>query len=349
MKKCILALYNLKYMIQSGNKLFLIVLFSMTISVFGILFYSGYFLYNYDEASSGSKLSVTVQTQAESREICNLISELELQNIDFQRVNLFPPESEESKIIGEYNLQYNSQILLGENYSLHEERAYIILAEYMVDFIEDGELPIGKHINVDGYDFEILGIVPITDYDYYLVPIDYYAQNFPVEKLEFLFSRKLTKSEEQSIRNLIEDKQFVIDYKIRKSSSPFASSDFITIFVQILLIFVTVIINIFCMTYYWIMHFKKNYRIYAVCGAGTGSIIEMILIQTIIIMFSGVVLGNIIFSVFMAFTTKYELVYQKEYTSYLVVSIVVFSILVCFSFVLAKKATKTDVIYRTME
>lgn len=58
MKKCLLAAHNLKYMFDKGNRVFFIVLISMSLSVFGMLFFAGYFLYSYYESEAGSKIVV---------------------------------------------------------------------------------------------------------------------------------------------------------------------------------------------------------------------------------------------------------------------------------------------------
>lgn len=52
-----------------------------------------------------------------------------------------------------------------------------------------------------------------------------------------------------------------------KRSTPFLSEDFMGAFVQILLIFAAVIINVLCMTYAWLSTFNRKFKIYAICGA----------------------------------------------------------------------------------
>lgn len=52
-----------------------------------------------------------------------------------------------------------------------------------------------------------------------------------------------------------------------KRSTPFLSEDFMGAFVQILLIFAAVIINVLCMTYAWLSTFNRKFKIYAICVA----------------------------------------------------------------------------------
>ena len=134
-----------------------------------------------------------------------------------------------------------------------------------------------------------------------------------------------------------------------KRSTPFLSEDFMGAFVQILLIFAAVIINVLCMTYAWLSTFNRKFKIYAICVATKKDIIHIALTQTVILMFSGVLVGNILFAILKMTIRKYEIVYQQNYLPYIIISGVVIILLVGFSYILAKKATKSEIIYNIVE
>ena len=66
-------------------------------------------------------------------------------------------------------------------------------------------------------------------------------------------------------------------------------------------------------------------------------------------MFSGVLVGNILFAILKMIIRKYEIVYQQNYLPYIIISGVVIILLVGFSYILAKKATKSEIIYNIVE
>ena len=141
MKKYILAVHNLKYMIGNRNSLFFIVLASMSLSVFGMLFYSGYFLYSYYRFEGGSKITITPAPDSSGEEICQLLSQLKSTGYTTKQVQLLPDNLEDGMITGEYNQQWDKKVLVGKNYSFDENQPYVIMPEYMVNFVENGESP----------------------------------------------------------------------------------------------------------------------------------------------------------------------------------------------------------------
>lgn len=348
MKKYLLALHNLKYMLKKGNHVFFIVLISMSLSVFGMLFFSGYFLYSYYEAEMGSKIDITLHPGIPGTDVLQLLSQLKEKNYVTQQVQMTAGETDDSGVTGEYNRQWNKSVLDGKNYTLDEEHPYVIMAEYMVDFMKNGESPVGFHLK-DQEALQVYGIVSYTENDGYCVPVRYYALHYPTETVRYCYAQKLDKKTVYAINTTLKNSSAVADYHIVRTANPFLSADFMEKFVQIVLIFSVIIINIFCMTYSWIIHFKRDYRIYAVCGADKKSIVGIIMVQTIILMFAGVFAGNILFFIGKTGLKHTTLVYQKSYVPYLEISLLLMMILTVFSWFLAKKVTQTNTIYRGSE
>lgn len=348
MKKFLLAVHNLKYMIENGNRLFFIVLTSMSLSVFGMLFYSGYFLYSYYSSEDGSKITITPAPDSSGEEICRLLSQLKSAGYTTKQVQLLPDSSGNGMITGEYNLQWDKDILLGKNYSFEENRPYVIMPEFTVDFVENGESPIGFQMEEDA-DLHVYGIVPYTETDSCCVPVNYYAMHYPTGKINYRYAEKLDKKTVRMLEGILENSRVVDSFRIIRSSSPFLSTDFMWQFVQILLIFSVMVINIFCMAYSWIIHFKRNYRIYAVCGAAKTSIVGIIMFQTFLLMSASVLAGNILFFICRILLKNTSLVYQQSCLPYVEVSALLMVILMIFSVLIAKRAAQADTIYQVRE
>ena len=335
-------------MLKKGNHVFFIVLISMSLSVFGMLFFSGYFLYSYYESEMGSKITITLHPGTSGMDVLQLLSQLKTKNYETQQVKITTEKTDDFGVTGEYNRQWNKSILNGKNYTLNEDRPYVIMAEYTVDFVKNGESPIGFRLK-DKEEFQVYGIVPYTENDGYCVPIQYYALHYPTETVRYCYAQKLDKKAVQKIDTTLKNSSAVATYHIVRAANPFLSTYFMEKFVQIVLIFSVIIINIFCMTYSWIIHFKRDYRIYEICGADKNCIVGIIMVQTIILMFIGVFTGNFLFFIVKTGVKHTTLVYQKSYVPYRGISLLLMVILTLFSSVLAKKVTKTNTVYRGSE
>ncbi len=349
MNKYYLACYHLKSMIRSGSRLFYIILLGISVSVFGILFYSGYFLYPYYQAAEGSKVTIDLKPSAAKREVWEIVSGLELTDCPVDYVFLLPENPNLAEMAGGYSSRWNRRLMLGKNYGLNERRPLAVVAEYEVDFVEDGESPVGKVVNCQGEAFLAVGMVTFTEYDCYMVPVKYYALHGQTASIQYAYQKRLSYAQRNSIQRLLKASDRIEDFQIENNRSPFFSSDFMLSFMQILLIFAAIVINVFVMVYFWIIHFKKNYRIYAVCGAGKKEIHKIAMFQTMVLLSFGVVAGNIIFIIIRYFVRGYELVYQDGYGAYVGVSLFVLLFLAIFSFFVTREAVATDMIYNSFD
>lgn len=177
------------------------------------------------------------------------------------------------------------------------------------------------------------------------MPVYYYINNYPTDYIMIKYNNRKNSSK---IEKTLAQNTIVKKYNMKRTT-PFLSEDFMGAFVQILLIFAAVIINVLCMTYAWLSTFNRKFKIYAICGATKKDIIHIALTQTVILMFSGVLVGNILFAILKMTIRKYEIVYQQNYLPYIIISGVVIILLVGFSYILAKKATKSEIIYNIVE
>lgn len=335
----IIAYHNLKLMISNSSKIFFIVVSSIIMSTFGLLFYSGYFLYNYYLNESGTTITLSIDNTENRNEIINLINSLKVSEVNYVRVF----DKENNNFFGEYNSSWDSSILFGENHSWDDNNANVLLPEYLVDFVEDGESPLGMKTKVDGIDISVKGVIPYSERDGYILPIMYYVSNLNVSDIIYSYRNKLDNDQITKVRNLVNNN--CVSHCNIESENPFGDGDFIKTFIQILMIFIVIIVNVFCMIYYWVMHFKRYYKIYAICGNSKEDIIKIIALQTFAVMIVGAIAGNTLFGVFRRLISKYELVYQGDYSIYNMITVVMLIILMLFSLLLAKKAVKSDSLY----
>lgn len=350
-KKVHLALYNIISMLRANNRLLILVMFSISVSVFGILFYSGYFLYSYYTAVGGSSITIELSPSVEREKVWHLVEQISKIESETEKVYLLPEKVEEVAVLGAYNSKWNDEsfLLLGNNHSLGEDTPSIIMAEYMVKNLDDGKVPVGLMIECNGEYYQVTGIVSYTEYDGFQLPIKYYALHYDTKVIELSYSNQISFSEKKFIKEILDNSIIVERYSVGNNNNPFLSEDFLSVFLQILVIFSIVVVNAFSMAYYWITHFKRNYRIYAVCGASKQMIQNIIIVQNLVVMFVGVIIGNIVYVICQSIVKDFGLVYQGNYDVYVGISAIVFVILIIFSIILSSKVVKSDVIYNVTE
>lgn len=345
-----LAVLNLMNLLRYRNRLIVVIVISISASVFGILFYSGYFLYSYYEAADGSVVVMEIKKQTEKTAIWNLIEKMWNVETETKKIYILPNE-DETELIGAYNRNWEtgSFLLTGRNFLYNENTASVMMAEYLVNSVEDGEIPIGKKIEFQGSLFEVVGIVSFTEYDTLFVPIKYFVSQYNTKTIKYSYSKPLSNANKEKIKEIVENSNIVTSYSIKNNNNPFMSKDFLSVFFQIILIFMVVVVNAFSMTYYSVMIFKRTYRIYAVCGASKRDIRTIVLMQNILLIFISIVIGNFLYIICKNMIKIYDLVYQGSYMVYIMVSAIVFLALLSFAYLLAQKVVKTDVIYIAVE
>ncbi|MCI8592586.1 MAG: hypothetical protein HFI88_09640 [Lachnospiraceae bacterium] len=349
MKKYLLAFRNLKMMLVSKNKLLFIVFFSIALSVFGMLFYSGYFLYSFYEAGAGGRIEIKLTDPADRARVAGLVEILEKDGLPLEKLYLTEDGSDGITVMGGYNREWDDHMLCGRNHTLTEDAPSVIMAEYLVDFVEDGETPVGMRTEKDGAEFTVSGIVPYTDVECYVLPVRYYAGHYDTDRVTAWYKNNLSPAEGRNLREALQREGGIETLALANSRNPFLSSEFVSEFVQVLLIFSVMVINAFCLAYYWITGFKKKFKIYAVCGARKKDIVKIAVLQTSMLMMGGTMLGNVFFVICKLAVRPFGLVYQGSYFPYGIVSLVVLAVMLLFSDLLAKKITGTDMIYHTLE
>ena len=102
-KKVYLAINNIRLMLKNKSIMMLIIFTSITLSVLGILFYSGYFLYDYYQSQTENQVEIYLQKSTQSSDIIRVIEELSLKEKDISDMCVSNGKLSEGKLIGEYN------------------------------------------------------------------------------------------------------------------------------------------------------------------------------------------------------------------------------------------------------
>ena len=318
---------------------------SITLSVLGMLFYSGYFLYDYYKNETDSEVVISLKENSSSKDVINLLRDISIKEKHISEMWVYKDSPENAEVIGGYNKQWKDHTLVGKAYHIKDDKPYVLIAESLVESMEKFDKPTDKKVVIKGKELRIGGVIPYSDYDNYILPICFYINNYETDYINIKFDGKYYK---KLLKSVLDKNELVKEYDI-EDKNPFFSEDFMSAFIQILLIFSAVLINVFCMAYAWIKKFNKKFKIYAICGGTRTDIVEITMLQTFIVMFSGVALGNILFIILKEIIKSDEIVYQNSYVPYLGISLIIVVILMLFSYVLAIKSTKTDIIYNTME
>jgi hypothetical protein len=345
MKKIYLATNNILGLIRNNSLILYVIFIGITLSVFGILFYSGYFFENFYSSQVSEKVYFEIKKNADKDKIKELLKKIKVNDDNVMTIYVSDDNPEECKVVGGYDYSWNNRMLVGKVNSIDSEEPNVIVAECSLEVLDSAVSPIGNEVVCDNDKFSISGIAPFTEYDNYVVPVTYYINNYDVRYINVHYRKNIRTGE---LRKALRISEIVKDYKVKKNI-PFTSEDFVSSFIQILLIFSVVITNVFCMTYYLMKKFKKKFTIYSICGATPKDILVITVIQTLIIMICGTVVANILYALFISCIKDYGIVYCKNYLPYFITSLLVMIILIIFSVLLAGRTTKEDTIYYVVD
>ena len=351
MKTFRLILHNIKRIAIHNRATFFIVIFSLIITTFGVLFYSGY-IYNVSmerRIDYGEKLELYVSADSSTQDLKDIISKIEHeQDIQSILVSYEKPTQQDGTydIVGEYNKLYSERILSGKYFERDEKNGVVVLPEYSVGEIAGyNEFPIGKTLELDNTNLTIMGVISFLSTDYLVVPVDYYIENYSTEYICCTYNNSIQNNlyEELSADTNIESICVISQKPILFTTS------FWIEFGQILLIFTASIINLFAIIWFWIVSNKRTYNIYSICGSSKAKIICLITGQSFMVIFTGTILGAGLFSVFANVLGKYNLIATENLLLYLLVTILMLCITFLFSIIVTIKSNISNEIYHIKE
>ena len=346
MNKLILIIQNFRYMIKKRGGVFGAALISLSVCLCGLLFYAGIaFKIFYNEKSGGS---VDIQISESNPEaLISLLNELKHGYGDIEYIEAY--DSGRDDLMGYYNMNFYDCLSSGKAYSLDEDGDVLLLDESKVRLERDGGFVVGKVVNLGDKSYRLIGTLVFSDQDCYMLPIDNFVKNYSTSRLKIGYTNALKRRDVNALKKYLKNSACVSDVKIVRKKSIFEVSYIVTLFAEIWLMFSVVILNIFAILYYWLVFFKRNYAVYRVCGASNNLNVRMIAIQSMLFVFIGMVIGNLIYMGLLSVISAYDVVYGYSYMPYIKFSGLVYVVLMVFSIIHAIRFGKKEEIYRVTE
>ena len=342
MNNIYIGIYMFFSTLRKTKKLFFMILISLICTIFGMLFFSGYYLYNLYHFSDNYEVSIDLNPEIENEKVISVLDQLK--RLSVPEVKVY--NSDINNLIGSYNVLWDEKIYCGKNLEYDETEAKILMSIEKIDFVKDGESPIGMVTEVDGDKAEISGVINILDDVDFILPMKFFINKYGSTNIKLCFPIHPGSAKVKKLKEILDNNEGVVREYNTSSVNPFTSSEFMNVFVLIILIFTASLANLFFIIYYWVMKAKKTYKILAVCGSDRRSIKTIIATQSVMLCFIAEIVANAIFAVFNQLIKEYDVIYADAYGSYIVISLILMGILLGFSCILANNAVKTDEIYR---
>lgn len=357
MKILTAAYRNIKSLIRHHCFLFIVILFSVALSSFGIFFYSGYFLYSYYETTGMNRNHVSIQLQdgTQPQAVSEIIQQLtsigtdQVQKLTVQETSDIPKNGSYSAqtlpVIGIYRPEYAKRLLLGRFFTPQENAPSIILSEFITEALEFHQSPVGSSISIGEAEFKVIGMISHSYEDGYLIPMEYYIRHFPTSCIDITYLPEFSRSQLKDICSTLAQNSNILSCEITSPSSPFLSADFLLSFLQIILIFCAVLINIISMLYFWNRLCRQTYQIYSVCGGSPGQKLGVTLLQTLSLTIPSIAFGFLLFASLLPVLGRLQLVYASHIENYLFIGAVLMVIIFGASLLLAARNVKEREIY----
>lgn len=353
MKFLFIIINNAKKIMFQNKSTFIIITFSLTVTTFGILFYSGFILHNYSERQinqTGSTIKIWTHNKTDIDTLKNIIDDIEINDNLLQKILISQKPIEELKdslaIVGEYNNIHSKRITKGRYFLQDESEAVLILPEDQVEnVIGFDRSPLNQIVEIGDYSFKIVGIASFFYIDYIAVPINYYINHLPTEYIEIAYYKKLNPKEKSLIYSRLDKFTCIKDISISESKSMILTLSFWLEFSQVLLIFLISIISMLSIIIFWVKQYKRTYNIYSICGSSRITTLFLITGQMYIIILGSVLTGSVLYCFMKTFFIKNKLAEFGNHLFYISICIFVLLITFGFTFFTVRKANKKNNIY----
>lgn len=325
----------------------------MTVSTFGVLFFSGYFAYSFYDSTKDeySTAQLTINENVSSEEINNILLSLTSDRnhivtsvtVSDGDVPSTVTSKENIPVIGKYS-NSDKNLLLGRNFELTDNAPILIMSESSAA-TSGLSSPLSQSFFIGSTEYSIVGILLHSE-SAYIVPILYYIQNFPVSKITVLYNQPIRKSE---LSNILSDYSSKISsYNLENRGSPFLSSTFLPQLAQIMLIFSFTFINIIIIISLWQRYYYRQYSIYFICGLSKEKLFIIIFMQLLIVSFFSILLGFIIYLTVLP-QLEAMFVVAESVLDCILICIALFSLITLFSLLLGRKVSHNIEVYKIEE
>ncbi|MCJ7839573.1 hypothetical protein MUB24_01350 [Lederbergia sp. NSJ-179] len=364
-----LSINNIKSFFIQKRLLFLMIIFGLIISTFGLQFYTGFLMNSAKSASflSNSTVSITLEDHTTSKEVKDLIDIMTGKMIPTpKRMTLFqevPGNDNETvvttdgteqttvdklgekiPVIGEI-INDPVWIVTGRNFTEKDTSSVALVTDSFLQKMNIQD-PIGKKIIYGDKTFTLIGVDMNYDLDTSIsVPIPYFTKNYKTALIKCNFGKMLSSKQRTYLINKLNEMKFVSSYTIPVPTSPMKSEVFLFAFIQVLLIFVVSLVNIFSLQHYWIKHNKRLYGIYTLCGCKRKQLSFLLVLNSVIIALLPILLGQILYRILESVFIRYGVVVVSGFSTYFLVGFVLVMITVILNFLFVIRFNRNRELY----
>lgn len=338
-----LSIKNIKSFFTQKRLLFLMIIFGMIISTFGLQFYTGFLMNSAKSATflGNNTVSIVLEDHTTPKEVMHLIDLITGEIIPTpKRITLFqeiPGNDDETivtndgteqttvdklgvkiPIIGE---MINDPVWIetGKNFTEKDISSVALVTDSFLQKMNIQD-PIGKKVIYGDKTFTIIGVDMNYDLDTSIsVPIPYFTKNYKTALIKCNFGKMLSSNQRTFLIDKLKEMKFVSSYTIPVPISPMKSNVFLFAFIQVLLIFVVSLVNIFSLQHYWIKHNKRLYGIYTLCGCRRKQLSFLLVLSSVIIAIFPILLGQVLYRILEGFFVRYGVVVVSDFSPYFLV------------------------------
>lgn len=343
---------------------------SITVISYGILFYAGYILVGY--YGTGGKttniINIELTNQASKEEIQHILDSFKEQGRESIIVSETPYKGREvygeiteeiveskAQLVGACFDTYEGRLLAGEDYSIDEEDACLLVSSFILEYgklgrtIGIGKNPVGREVEVKGHKMKIIGVKENCSDADYEVPIYYYIDNFNSKYIQISYIKALENKDKEQIEKALEDFSGVKNYTIESEISALLNYGFWMQFGEILLIFLIMTLNLFFILLFWIRSEKRKYNIYAVLGCSKRKRNLLLIAQNGVLLLAGEIIGGIIYMLTCGVLSKLEIAYSGDLSIYVKIQGIYYLLVMVFLTIVTWNANRKQEIYVVKE
>jgi hypothetical protein len=363
-----LSINNIKSFFTQKRPLFLMIIFGLIISTFGLQFYTGFLMNSVKSATflGNNTVSIILEDHTTPKEVKDLIDLIRGEIIPTpKRMTLFqevPVDDgtvatngvtdqttvdklgEKIPVIGE---MINDPVWIetGKNFTENDTSSVALVTDSLLQKMNIQD-PIGKKVMYGDKTFTLIGVDMNYDLDTSIsVPIPYFTKNYKTALIKCNFGKMLSPRQRTYLINKLKEMKFVSSYTIPVPTSPMKSKVFVFAFIQVLLIFVVSLVNIFSLQHYWIKHNKRLYGIYTLCGCKSKQLSVLLVLNSVIIALLPILLGQILYRILESVFVRYGVVVVSDFSTYFLVGFVLVMITVILNFFFVIRFNRNTELY----
>ncbi|MBD5089193.1 MAG: hypothetical protein HDT30_10365 [Clostridiales bacterium] len=369
MKFINLLIRNILHLAKKRKYSFVVVMTSITVISYGVLFYAGYLLYYYYiDGKVTDTIHIELNNQIPKEEIQHILASFKEQGRmciivsenPYREWEAYGELTEEivdsrAQFVGACFDSYEGRLLAGEGYSIDEEKACLLVSSFILEYgklgrtIGMGKNPVGREVEVKGHKMKIIGTKDNCSDADYEVPINYYIDNFKTKYIQVSYIKALGNKDKERIKKELESFSGVKNYHIESQIPALLNYSFWLEFGEILLIFLIMTLNLFFILLFWIRSEKRKYNIYAVLGCSKRKRNLLLIAQNGVLLLAGEIIGGIIYMLTCGVLSKLEIAYSGDLSIYVKIQGIYYLLVMVFLTIVTWNANRKQEIYVVKE